>query len=831
MTANDLETNDFRLIFESLPGLYLILLPDLKITAVSESYLKATNTKREEILGRGLFEVFPDNPSDPNATGVSNLRDSILSVIQDKATNAMAVQKYDVKRPDSEGGGFEEKFWSPVNSPVLNSKGEVVYIIHRVEDVTEFVRLKNLGKEQSKITEELRSLTASMENEIYQRAQEIQKSNKKLTSLNNDLTKREEELKQVYEKLIELDQLKTQFFANVSHELRTPLTLILGPTRSLLKQESISAFQKSLLETIERNSYTLLKHVNDLLDISKLEAGKMTFKYSNVDLSRTISNITAHFDSIAKERNIVFSTALPETCVVPVDEAKVERILLNLIANAFKFAPPSGRISCQLQREDSEVIIRVEDDGPGVSENLREVIFDKFRQGEEGDSRSFGGTGLGLAIVKEFVNLHLGKVAVTKSSLGGAMFEVRLPILAKEGIENNKHSSGEGDDLILAVMSAVSDLKKIEDDFSPEPIFSVSKPRVLIVEDNSEMRRYISETLSSEFQILIATNGKEGLEKAKLEKPDVIVTDIMMPVLSGDRMVREIREHSELDSTSIIFLSAKADMDARIQLLGEGAQDYLIKPFAPEELLVRVRNFIRLKKTIETLETTNADMEAFSYSVSHDLRAPVRSIEGFVRILMEDFGDTLDPEALRIVNIIEKSVTLMNSLIQNLLDFHKVSKVEFASRTVDMEALVRDIVSILKQESPTQNHCSIQIERLPGAIGDGAALKQVWVNLISNAIKYSSKGASPEVQIGCKEGEEWNTYFVKDNGVGFDKRYANRLFKVFQRLHLQDEFEGTGVGLAIVARIVQRHGGTVHADGEVGKGSIFSFSLPKIMQG
>ncbi|MBM9501718.1 response regulator [Leptospira sp. 201903071] len=828
MNENELKSNDFRLIFESLPGLYLILLPDFRITAVSESYLRATNTKREEIVGRGLFDVFPDNPSDPNATGVSNLKDSILSVIKDKATNAMAVQKYDVKRPDSEGGGFEEKFWSPVNSPVLNSKGEVVYVIHRVEDVTEFVRLKNLGNEQNKITEELRSLTASMENEIYQRAQEIQNSNKKLTSLNDDLTRREEELKQVYEKLIELDQLKTQFFANVSHELRTPLTLILGPTRSLLKQESISQFQKGLLETIERNSYTLLKHVNDLLDISKLEAGKMTFKYSNVDLSRTVSNITSHFDSVAKERNIEFETTLPETCMIPLDEAKVERILLNLIANAFKFAPDFGKIRCQLQRENSEISIRVEDDGPGVPEKLRELIFDKFRQGEEGDSRSFGGTGLGLAIVKEFVNLHSGKVSVTNSSLGGALFEVILPIVSNEGIENARPSPHE--ELIPAIMSAVSDLKKIGDDTLEEPNLSGSKPKVLIVEDNAEMRRYIADTISSEFQISMATNGKEGLEKAKQEKPDVIVTDIMMPVLSGDRMVRAIREHSELNSTSIIFLSAKADMDARIRLLSEGAQDYLIKPFAPEELLVRVRNFIRLKKTIETLEATNADMEAFSYSVSHDLRAPIRGIEGFVKILVEDFGDTLDPEALRIVNIIEKSIVLMNSLIQNLLDFHKVSKIELASRTVDMDVLVRDIVMMLQQENPNQNHCSIQIDNLPTALGDGAALKQVWVNLISNAIKYSSKSDHPEVRIGCKEGEEWNTYFVQDNGVGFDKRYVNRLFKVFQRLHLQDEFEGTGVGLAIVARIVQRHGGKVFAEGEVGKGSKFSFSLPVNLQ-
>lgn len=821
MNVSELENKDFRLIFESLPGLYLIILPDFRITAVSDSYLQATNTKREEIVGRDLFDVFPDNPSDPHATGVKNLRDSILSVLQNKESNTMAVQKYDVKRSDSED--FEERFWSPANFPAFNSKGEVVYIIHKAEDVTEFVRLKNLGNEQNKITEELRSLTSSMENEIYQRAQEIQNSNKKLTLVNEGLTRREEELKQVYQKLIEFDQLKTHFFANVSHELRTPLTLILGPTRSLLKQESISSLQRSLLETIERNSYTLLKHVNDILDISKLEAGRMKLRYSNIDLCKTISNVTAHFDSVAKERNIEFRTILPESCFVTIDESKVERIVLNLIANAFKFAPDSGKILCELKREESFVSIRVEDNGPGIPENLREVVFEKFRQGEEGDSRSFEGTGLGLAIVKEFVNLHSGTVVASGSSLGGALFEVCLPILDQSKVELNE--SLEHDDITPAILSAIYDQKKTNGHSEVGQSLSSNKRRVLIVEDNPEMRRYIFDTLSHEFHIITATNGKEGLEKAIQEKPDIVVTDIMMPVMSGDKMVRAIREHSELDSMSIIFLSAKADMDARIRLLGEGAQDYLIKPFAPEELLVRVRNFIRLKKTIETLETTNADMEAFSYSVSHDLRAPIRTIEGFMNILVEDFGNNLDPEALRIVEIIRKSIDTMNNLIQNLLDFHKVSIVELNARTVDMETVVRDVVSNLQQTDPKE--CKIRIDSLPSAWGDGSALKQVWVNLISNAIKYSSKRENPEVHIGCTEGEEWNTYFVKDNGAGFDKRYANRLFKVFQRLHLQEEFEGTGVGLAIVARVIQRHGGKVFAEGEVDKGSVFSFTLPK----
>ena len=175
---------DFRVLFESAPGLYLVLAPDLTIVAASEAYLRATMTKREAILGRGLFEVFPDNPDDPSATGVQNLRASLGRVLQHRASDAMAVQKYDIRRPESEGSGFEERYWSPVNSPVFGPGGEITYIIHRVEDVTEFARLKQSGVEQHRLTEALRTRTSQMESEIYQRAQEVQAANRKLEAAN-----------------------------------------------------------------------------------------------------------------------------------------------------------------------------------------------------------------------------------------------------------------------------------------------------------------------------------------------------------------------------------------------------------------------------------------------------------------------------------------------------------------------------------------------------------------------------------------------------------------------------------------------------------------------
>lgn len=185
-----LSTPDFRALFESAPGLYLVLKPDLKILAVSEAYLRATMTKRDDLVGRGLLEVFPDNPDDPNATGVENLRASLDRVLRNRTSDAMAVQKYDIRRPESEGGGFEERYWSPSNSPVRGEGGEILYIIHRVEDVTDFIRLKQQGTEHHKLTEELRTRADQMEAEVFLRAQELQEANRQLRNAQNELEMR-----------------------------------------------------------------------------------------------------------------------------------------------------------------------------------------------------------------------------------------------------------------------------------------------------------------------------------------------------------------------------------------------------------------------------------------------------------------------------------------------------------------------------------------------------------------------------------------------------------------------------------------------------------------
>jgi signal transduction histidine kinase len=245
---------DFRALFESAPGLFLALAPDLSIMGVTDEYLKATMTVREEIVGCGLFDVFPDNPNDAAADGTSNLRASLERVLATRSADTMAVQKYDVRGPD---GTFQVKYWSPKNTPVLSPSGEVLYILHRVEDVTDLVRAGELG-------DELRGRTREMEQEVLSRSRELAATNRELRAANA--------------RLGELDAAKTVFFSNVSHEFRTPLSLMLGPLEDALAS-SEQALRGDAIQMVHRNTLRLLRLVNALLDFARIEAGRMQACY------------------------------------------------------------------------------------------------------------------------------------------------------------------------------------------------------------------------------------------------------------------------------------------------------------------------------------------------------------------------------------------------------------------------------------------------------------------------------------------------------------------------------------------------------------------------
>ncbi|WP_026604051.1 ATP-binding protein [Methylomonas sp. 11b] len=418
-----------------------------------------------------------------------------------------------------------------------------------------------------------------------------------------------EEITQLYQKSLELDRLKTEFFANISHELRTPLTLIISPLTRRLALDSLSAAERSEDELILRNARLLYRQVSDLLDVAKLEAGHMSVDYAHIDIAELTRTVVSQFDSLAKEKNISFDIDASTPLPAEADGEKVQRVLLNLLANAFKFTPDGGNIRVTLRNDADIAVIEVQDNGPGIPLEMREVVFERFRQVEGGAQRRFGGTGLGLAIVKEFTELHRGSVTLNQAPGGGALFCVSLPLQAPPG--SLVRAAATPLDPNFNLQGAVENPRPSMQASADAPVGAANTALVLVVEDNVDMNAFIVDALKPYYRVASAYDGREGLAAARSLQPDLILCDLMMPLMSGDQMVIELRRQSILLDVPIVMLTAKADDGQRVRMLNEGVQDYLTKPFMVEELLARIHGLLKVReRNAASLNESEARFEA-----------------------------------------------------------------------------------------------------------------------------------------------------------------------------------------------------------------------------
>ena len=933
------------------------------------------------------------------------------------------------------------------------------------------------------------------------------------------------ELEKLNARLKELDDLKTRLFADVSHELRTPLTLVLGPVERMLAAPNLDADHRHALEVIDRNARTLLKYVNDLLDLSKLEASRMTMNTITVDVVKLLRLTVAHFDSFAFEKGIQMGIETPETALTLADPEKLQRVFLNLLSNAFKFTPEQGRIHCVIRVELGFILIEIHDSGPGIPADMREIIFERFRQADDASRARSGGTGLGLAIAKEFVELHHGKISAEDATGGGARFRIELPLVAAaDGGERTVLPTPDSSVSVASPSLRESRAEAAQAQLPSAP----GRDSILVVEDNADMNRFISETLAGDYCVTSAFTGREGMEKAIELRPDLILSDIMMPGMSGDQLVQEVRRHPDLYGIPLMFLTARTDDDLCVKLLKDGAQDYLRKPFAAEELRVRIRKVIstsrvrkalrkelasrsenlaelaqelivnrrelqqaiaelrgsearkgaifetaldailtidqegviqewnpaaerifayrkadvtgkkmdeliippsirqfyhdglsdylvtgvgsllgrpleltllradgtefraelaitrnswidpsfytcfirditerkraeearnqlaaivessddviisksldgtivswnagaqrvfgyaaeevvgqpitllipperadeepqilqRLKRgeriehyetvrvrkdgsridvsltispirdasgsvigvskiarditeraRIETqvrrlneelekrvaertaqLEAINQELEAFTYSVSHDLRAPLRALQGLSKALVEDYGGRLEETGKDYCERIVGAAARMDTLIQDLLAYSRLSRTDLALKSIDLSAVLADVKHQLESDLQDKNVELNVPEELPAVLGHRAMLGQVVGNLVSNAIKFVPNERQPRVQIRAEDTGDSVRLWVEDNGIGIAPEHRERIFRIFERLHGMETYPGTGIGLALVQKGVDRLGGRVGVESVEGAGSRFWIELKK----
>lgn len=801
----EIEEIDFKAIFESIPGFYLLLDTNFFIIGASDAYLETTMVTRKYIMGKYAFDVYPENPDDPSSNGAKNILSSLNKTLTNKAPDTMAVQKYDIRRPKSKGGGYEVRYWSIIHSPVLSKDNQVKYIIHRAQDVTDFVLLKETTSEQLKIMDKLRTRAGEMQVDIYRRAQEIQVVNEQLQEANKHL--------------YSMDQLRTQFFANVSHELRTPLMLILGPLEQLMSDTILSPEHQQTLKLIDANAHILLKHVNDLLDLAKLDAGKMPINYVTVNLVELVKQIADLFVVYMQKHQQVFSIETPDELIAQIDVDKIQRVVINLLANAIKFTPKSTSIKLKLVRVGKSAQIIIQDSGPGIPPELCEVIFERFFQVEDPNIRRSEGTGLGLAIAKEFLELHGGSIKANNADEGGAIFTVELPLQAPPTYTIQTR--------LKQLPALEAQAKTLLAEIKPQTLHNKTKkikknknlkrPLVLVIEDNNEMNQYLCEILVEDYRVESAFDGKQGLKKALKLHPDLIVSDIMMPNMSGIQLVHEIRKHPELLTTPIIILTAKAEDDLCVRMLQEGAQDFMIKPFSSAEFKARVANLIIAKKVED-------ELERFVYLASHDLKAPLPAMEHLITWIEEDLGDKLAEQSKHHLKLLKGRASRMANLLDGLLMYSRAGQSTNPVTDVQTHQLVQDVIAKL---NPPSTFNFVIDPALPVLNADKDALFNVFIALIGNSIKHHDTKIGT-VKIGFVLKKDLITFCVEDDGPGIDKQYRTKIFQLFQTLQSRDILEGSGVGLSIAKKIVESKGGDISVHSSKNKGATFCFTWPAV---
>ena len=372
----------------------------------------------------------------------------------------------------------------------------------------------------------------------------------------------------------------------------------------------------------------------------------------------------------------------------------------------------------------------------------------------------------------------------------------------------------------------------------PAPSTQAPAARLLVADDEPAQMRALCDTLGHHgYDVIGVDSGPAALEALAGGGFDLLLTDLLMPGMDGIELLQTALARDP--SLVVVLTTGEGTIASAVEAMRAGALDYVLKPFKLSAILpvlsralavrgLRLENAAlerRLLQRNAELEAANEELRAFSYSVSHDLRAPLRAVEGFSRILVEDHAAELTPPARRLVDKVVGGATRMSQLIEDLLRFSQLGRQPLTKRPVEMGSLFGGVVDELRALHP-ERAVAVQVGELPGCEGDPALLRQVVVNLLGNAFKFTRGRAAAAIEIGGRVEDGAAVYTVRDNGAGFDRARAQRLFGVFQRFHTDKEFEGTGVGLSIARLIVQRHGGRIGAESEEGQGATFWFSLP-----
>lgn len=816
------------------------------------------------------------------------------------------------------GGDRREPFSMMI---IGNSEEQAVYQTRITDDSEWMLSLGNLVSQSS----------TAINNAQFYKALE-----KERNSLERKVESRTRELSEANENLKKLDEMKTQFFANVSHELRTPLTLSIGPLETILNDDSLPDHLRSHLETVYNNQLRLLKLINELLDFAKLEAGRMDAAFRKENVNEIVKYYIGTLDSAAQSRNLTLDLDLPEHITeLYLDRNKFEKIVMNLLSNAFKFTPDEGRIGLKVEPvekpetgEPESVKIHISDTGIGISEEQQAKIFDRFSQADSSDKRSYSGTGIGLAMVKEYVEMHGGSISVASEPGKGSTFTMQFKA-GRDHLDPDKveeEITGEVDDLKayqLLEFESEEDEELTAEEIEELPQHENSTPdnelnvwgengeelpdefkekieegeneqtRVLVVDDTSDMRRFLKDLLQKEYKVFLARDGLEGLEKARKINPDIIISDVMMPRMSGYELCSKIKNsEGALSHTPVILLTAKADTSMKIEGLEKGADDYLVKPFNADELLTRANNLVNLRKqeqrlylayseikekneqlndTLDQLKQMQdelvvkeklASLGSLTAGIAHEIRNPLNFINNFsdsaaemmdevleeIQESRNDIGNETADYITEITNDVKLNLgkinehgSRANNIVNNML-LH--SRGESGERTsTDLNELISEYLNLSYHGMRAQDKSfNVEIntdldDSVPRMMLVHQNIGRVLLNIFNNAFyatnekkSYANQGYQPEVIASSRKKSQGEVEIrIRDNGNGIPEEKLDSIFTPF--FTTKPTGEGTGLGLSISYDIiVHEHHGDIKVDSSQGEYTEFIITLPVISE-
>lgn len=389
----------------------------------------------------------------------------------------------------------------------------------------------------------------------------------------------------------EANKAKLQFFTNISHELRTPLTLIADPVNYIIHDDNLNSQQRSMLQIVQRNVLVLTQLVSEILDFRKVQNGKMELRLSDFNLAESMKQWIMLFSASAQKKHIAISMDAPDTIMLRADQDKIERICYNLLSNALKYTSEGGEISLMAKEEGGRVMISVADNGCGISSDELPYIFDRFYQAKNAGR----GTGIGLAIVKAFTELHHGEVSATSVEGKGSTFTIHIPVRQKGEVTNQPTEKIEQLVEPSSAQEVPNQARHIDELIQP---YQTDKPEVLIIDDNIDIRTYLRSVLSEKYNVSEAADGKAGLELARKIVPDIVLSDIMMPVMDGLAFCQQLKTDKAISHIPVILLTARSLDEQRAEGYEHGADAYLSKPFSLRLLLSRIDNLIESRKKL-----------------------------------------------------------------------------------------------------------------------------------------------------------------------------------------------------------------------------------------